>query len=98
MVSGDQVLDDTHEVFSGVVACVEGSESGAVGVLAVTYANDVIKGELDTCTAVVWSRGAAQNSSSPPTWPMVKIWRVAAQMVSRVWIGVPSAEYEARST
>lgn len=36
--------------------------------------------------------GAGQNSSRPPTWPMGKMWRVAAQMVSSVWIGVPSVE------
>jgi hypothetical protein len=75
------------------------SASWALEVLAVAYGDDVTKDcDLDACTAVVWSRRAAQNSSSPPTWPMVKMWRVAAQMVSSVWIGVPSAEYEARST
>lgn len=34
---------------------------------------------------------AGQNSSAPVTWAMGKTWREAAQIVSRVWTGVPSS-------
>ena len=32
----------------------------------------------------------SQNSSVPATWPIGKMCREAAQMVSRAWTGVPS--------
>lgn len=36
--------------------------------------------------------GLPQNSSYPETWPIGKMCRLAAQIVSSTWIGVPSVE------
>ena len=87
---------------SGIRAAQQVYELAGVGhrlvPVAVVYARP---GAALTCVSqvdperfaeVIGTLPEPQNSSTSATWPMGKTCRVAAQMVSSVWIGVSSLE------